>query len=411
MKSSILSVIFVLVLTINGIPQEIPNNSKNTRQLIRRENPIVDGNNDFAFRLFHQLLTETEETNIFFSPFSISTAMAMVYAGARTETANQIATTMNFQETKDFHSVFSRQISSILEGSEDSVKLNIANGIWAQKEYPILEQYSDLVKASYNSEFSNSNFLDKNECEKVRKEINSWVESRTNNKIEELIKSGELSELTRLVLINAIYFYGDWISPFTSANTFPHDFFASDKSVIEVKMMHQKNIFNYYEDANLKALELPYAGNKASMIIFLPNEKNGIQKVERLLDYQYYNSVISSFNSCKVGLFLPKIKLSEEVSLKNILAKMGMPIAFSAGADFTGISNDRGLFISDVKHVSFISVDEKGTEAAAATEILFVGAAPDFNIKLFIADHPFILCIKDNATGTILFMGKIVNPN
>jgi serpin B len=382
--------------------------------MISANNPkeIAEGNNKFAFRLFHELKNSSDK-NLFYSPFSISTALAMVYAGARTETAIQISQTMNFPQSEKFHSDYKHLLDSLNKGTENKIKLNIANGLWAQKDFKFLDLYFNIVKSNYYSELKNIDFTDAIETEKARKEINSWVEQKTNDKIKDLLSQDDLNSLTRLVLVNAIYFYGEWANSFEKQATIPKEFSQVDGTQINVPFMNQQERFNYYEDSKIKALEIPYQDNKASMVIFLPNTNNGIAEFEKSFDYKYYQDIIGSFRTNSVRLSLPKFQNTYKINLGITLSQMGMPLAFSpSGADFSGMTGKRDLCISEVIHQAFINVDEKGTEAAAATAVVIKMTAirPSSDIKVFNANHPFIFCIKDNVTGTILFMGKIMNP-
>ncbi|MCX6250220.1 MAG: serpin family protein [Bacteroidetes bacterium] len=382
--------------------------------VISANNPkgIVDGNNKFAFKLFHAVKGSANE-NQFYSPFSISTAMAMVYAGARTETEIQINQTMNFTQSEKFHSDYKHLMHRLDKGTEGKIKLNIANGLWAQKDFKFLDTYFDIAKSDYNSELKNVDFTDALESEKTRIDINKWVEQKTNDKIKDLLSHGDLSSLTRLVLVNAIYFYGDWDKPFKKTSTMPAEFSQIDGTQIMVPFMNQHDRYNYYEDSKIQALEIPYKDNKASMVIFLPTNKKGIGEFEKLFDYKYYLEIISSFQTNEVRLSLPKFQTTCKINLGSTLAQMGMSLAFSPdSADFSGMTGKRDLYVSEVIHQAFIDVDEKGTEAAAATAVIMMttSARPSPDIKVFDADHPFVMVIKDNTTGSILFFGKIMIP-
>jgi serpin B len=382
--------------------------------MIRANYPreIAEGNNKFAFNLYHEL-NSVNDKNLICSPFSISTALAMTYAGARNETAVQMARTLNFQPGEKFHQDYQRLLDRLHEGTEGKIKLNIANGLWVQKDYNFLSSYYAIVKSNYNPELRNVNFTDDPEREKTRMEINAWVERKTNDKIKDLLSSGDLTSATRMVLVNAIYFFGDWAEPFKKEATMPKDFFFSEQTRVNVPFMNQHGSYNYFEDANLKAIEIPYNGNKASMLIFLPIRINGITELDKSFDYQRYVNIVSSFRPADVRLSLPKFQSTSKINLGTTLSQMGMPLAFSPGsADFSGMTGKRDLCISDVIHQAFIHVDEKGTEAAAATAVVMKSttALPPADPKVFNADHPFIFCIKDNDTGSIWFMGKVMNP-
>ncbi len=374
---------------------------------------IIDGNNKFAFNLYHQVQGGTTGSNLFFSPFSISTAVAMVYAGARTETALQISQTLNFQQGEKFHIDYSQLLKELVEGAENKIKLNIANGLWAQKDYKFLDSYFDFVKSNYRSELKNVDFTDNTERENTRKEINVWVEQKTNDKIKDLLSQGDLNSMTRLVLVNAIYFYGNWEEPFNKQRTEPKDFTLLNGNKINIPFMTQRSNYKYYEDAKIQAIEIPYKDNKASMVIFLPKKNKWITEFENSFDYKYYQDIINALQSHEVRLSVPKFQTTCKISLGTILSQMGMPLAFSSNADFSGMTGKKDLFISEVIHQAFIDVDEKGTEAAAATAVVMKMTSirmPD-EPKIFNADHPFVFLIKDNTTGSILFMGKIMNPD
>jgi serpin B len=382
--------------------------------IIYANNPqgVVEGNNRFAFKLFHQVQGGTTG-NQFFSPFSISTALAMVYAGARNETALQMNQTLNFPVNNKFHSDYKHLLNRLHDGTEGKIKLNIANGLWAQKDFKFLESYFDIVKSNYNSELKNVDFKNYIEQEKTRNDINTWVEKNTNNKIKNILSQGDLSSMTRLVLVNAIYFYGDWSTPFKKESTKPKEFSLLDGNQKMTPFMNQQGRYNYYEDSKIQAIEVPYRDNKASMVIFLPNTKEGIGDIAKSLDDKYYQDIIGSLQSTDVRMSLPKFKMDLQLELSRTLSQMGMPLAFSQdGADFSGMTGSLDLYISKVIHQAFINVDEVGTEAAAATVVTMslMMAPQHVEPKYFNADHPFVFLIKDNTTGSILFMGKIMNP-
>jgi serpin B len=366
--------------------------------LISANNPqgIVENNNKFAFKLYNELKTSSDK-NLFYSPFSISTALAMVYAGARNETALQISQTMNFQQSEKFHSDYKHLLDRLDEGTEGK----------------FLDYYFDLVKSNYRSDLNNIDFTENTEREKVVNEINAWVMQKTNDKIKDLLSQSDVDSQTKLVLVNAIYFYGDWATAFEKQATQPKNFFLSDQTQINVPFMNQNGMYNYYEDSEIKAIEIPYKDSKASVVVFLPNTKNGISEFEGSFDYKYYQDIISAFQYNDVRLSLPKFQTTYKIFLGTTLSHMGMPLAFSSSrADFSGMTGKRDLWISEVIHQAFINVDEKGTEAAAATAVIMktTSARPSPDMKVFNVDHPFIFLIKDNTTGSILFMGKIMNP-
>lgn len=373
---------------------------------------IADSNNLFTFTLLHELQGRETCKNLVFSPFSISTALAMTYAGARNETALQISKTMCFARTDSFHSDFSRILATLDDKDNGKARLDMANSLWAQNNYKFIDDYIGLVVSNYNSEVKNVDFKSDTGREKAREEINLWVESKTNNKIIELITKGSLPSTTRLVLVNAIYFNADWKIPFDKENTHTKDFTLIDGTKIPVQFMNRTGQFKYYEDSKIQAIEIPYSGNKTSMVIVLPHKGLSMDKFVNIIDYQFYNRIISSLKSEDVVLSIPKFKSDCKLSLSTPLSGMGMSSAFSPGqADFSGMTGNRELYISEVIHEAYIRVDEMGTEAAAATAVLMltsIKAPPERNV--FRADHPFIYFIRDDSTGTILFMGKVMAP-
>ncbi|MGA3013145.1 MAG: serpin family protein [Bacteroidales bacterium] len=378
------------------------------------ENPtaIAEGNNKFAFKLYNELKNKSDK-NIIYSPFSISTALAMVYAGARNETADQIRQVMNFQPGEQFNLEYKNFLKTLSDSSQNHIKLNIANGLWVQENFNFYDSYLGLVTTNYDSELKRVDFINKDARERATVDINTWIEHKTNGKIRDILDRNSLDSFTRMVLVNAIYFYGDWAQPFQQEFTHPQDFFLSEQSHVNVPFVNRIARYNYYEDSTIKAIEIPYKDNKASMLIFLPNDRNGIAGFDMLFDYKYYVKVIDNLQSNEVSLAFPKFTTTYHKELEDILPNMGMPLAFSPlNADFSGMCDIREhLYIKKVIHQAFIKVTEEGTEAAAATVVIMkAGSARIINIKHFIADHPFIFLIKDNTTGSILFFGKLMNP-
>ena len=374
---------------------------------------VAEGNNKFALSLFHRMQGITDNENQCWSPFSISTALAMVYAGARNETALQMSRTLNFDPSENFHNDFRKLLKRVDEGTEGKIRLNIANGLWAQRGFEFLDAYFALTHSGYGSELKNVDFTDNAAREKTRIDINTWVERKTNDRIKDLLGRGDLNSMTRLVLVNAIYFYGDWAEPFKKESTRPDEFSLTDGTLITVPFMNRQDRYGYYEDPEIQAIEIPYRGNRASMVIFLPKKNKPMKAFADSFDFNHYGEMMDSMKFTDVRLSLPKFRVDFKLDLSGTLSAMGMPLAFSQeGADFSGITGKRDLSISNVIHQAFISVDEKGTEAAAATAVtMCMMAAPDkVRPVVFNADHPFAFLIRDNETGSILFMGKIMKP-
>ena len=381
----------------------------------QQEQQLVSSNNGFACDLYAQL--RDSKGNLFFSPFSVSTALAMTYAGAKADTAAQMRKAMRFPASQedDAHAGFADLLKHFDEVNRgESVQLNMANSLWPQAGASILESFSTLVKQRYGVEITPVDY--KYAEPEARARINRWVEDKTEDKIKNLI-ANPLPAETRLVLVNAVYFKGDWEDAFNTDLTKDASFSSGDGQVVEVPLMQQTKRFNYAQSNDSQFIELPYKGGALSMFVALPMDKTsaGLTKLEKELTGGQIVAWQAQMTETKVQVFLPKFKIEwGTASLVQMLKNLGMSDAFVFGkADFSGISGDKLLFIGDVLHKAFVAVDEKGTEAAAATAVLVPRGAsprPAAPPPVFRADHPFIFFIQDNATGSILFMGRVVNP-
>jgi serpin B len=297
----------------------------------------------------------------------------------------------------------------IQEDKSRGWRLLLANALWGQKGEPFLKEFLDLNKDYYDADLKQLDFA--SETEKSRQIINSWVEEKTNDKIKELISPGGVDRSTVLVLTNAIYFKGDWQTKFEKNDTKQADFAVSTKEKVKVDMMHVKGDFKCYTDEKMRVLELPYKSNELSMLIFLPNDSNNFKEIENILTAESIDTILSKMQKTVIDVYFPRFKMTwGTFSLKNTLINLGMSDSFDVrkAADFSGISGKADMWISDVFHKAFIEVNEEGTEAAAATA---VGMIKAIRIEpVFRADHPFIFMIKDNRSGSILFMGRVMNP-
>jgi serpin B len=382
---------------------------------------VVKAGNNFAFDLYARL--SSQQGNLFFSPHSISTAMAMVYAGARGKTEAQMAQVLHLDdelcgpcplkaqcEKKLIHSAYGAILTDLNEqGKKGNYQLSIANALWAQKGYGFLKDYLELIETNYGGGLNEVNFI--GEAEAVRQRINNWVEKQTNNKIKDLIAKGVLNTMTRLVLTNAIYFKGNWASQFDEAKTRPQPFTLAGGDKVQVPMMNQTAEFKYTEQKDFQGLQLGYVEDELSMTILLPGENLGLAEFEKKLTAENLASWSAGFVKRQVRVSIPKFKQLSQFSLKGILRSMGMTDAFSTDADFSGINGKRDLFISAVIHKAFVDVNEEGTEAAAATAVTMrVTAVQPKSIPVFRADRPFLLIIRDNQSGNILFLGRVMHP-
>jgi len=369
---------------------------------------VVKGNTAFALELYAKL--KEQQGNLFLSPFSISTALAMTYAGARGQTAAQMARVLHFElDSQRLHPTF-RSLDHELRsgGKERGYELSVANALWAQKGYGFLKQFLDLTRANYGAGLREVDFA--RATETARRTINAWVEKETRDKIKELLKPGVLKPLTRLVLTNAIYFKGNWASQFDKKRTRNEPFTLLSGKRTQVPMMHQKAKFGYMETSSFHALELPYAGNELSMVVFLPRTVNGLPGFEKSFTAENLATSLSGLRRREVIVAMPRFKTTSEFALASVLKSMGMTDALSMPpADFSGMNGRRDLFIQAVVHKAYVDVNEEGTEAAAATGVV-VGITSVRRRLVFRADHPFLFLIRDKRSGSILFLGRVVDP-
>ena len=404
--------IFLFGCTTEPIPTPEP--EPINQQPVTLTNGVIEANNLFALDLYSKY--HSKEGNMFFSPYSISSALAMTYEGAKGKTAEEMQAVLHLPNDKEKIRSDFVGINNELNKANKTYKLGVANALWAQKDYTFINAYLNIVDDYYGGKVTNLDF--KTDTEKSRITINSWVEDKTNDKIKDLIPKGILKPDTRLVLTNAIYFKANWSSQFDGENTRDGQFKLISGTDTNVKMMHQTNYFNYGETSDLQILEMDYLGNDLSMLIILPKENN-LNQVENIFNKEKLNEWKDDMQNKKVIVTLPKFKFETKYFMAKDLKEMGMPTAFKyPNADFTGISpptpeSPNGeLYIGEVIHQTFIEVAEYGTEAAAATAVIMVSgsAAPTEEPKIFRADHPFIFIIQEKETGNILFLGRVVDP-
>jgi serpin B len=375
---------------------------------------LIDENNAFALDLYQSL--RARDGNLIYSPYSISLALAMTYAGARGETEAQMAQTLHFLPQDKLHAALNALDLELAQrgtaGSNDStpLQLNIANAVWAEQTFPFLQTYLDVLAQNYGAGIQLADFI--NQYEAVRKEINGWVSDETNDKIRDLLPEGVLKPSTRMVLVNAIYFKADWRTPFDPNNTHEAPFHLLDGSEVQVNMMSESlSGVPYVQGAGYQAIGLPYQGDTAEMVILVPDEGR-FEEFESTLDAQKLDEILGSMQpGGGLQLELPKFSFTTDFSLKEQLTTLGMPDAFAPDrADFSGMTGQRDLYIDNVLHKAFVAVDEKGTEAAAATVVIMDLASvmlPDVTLTV---DRPFIFLMRDLPSGQILFVGRVLNP-
>jgi len=377
---------------------------------------LAAGNRTFALGLYHQL--ETMDGNLFYSPYSISSALAMTYAGAEGKTADEMAQVFHFLMDEDrLHPAFNT-LDQYLEGLEkqevpddmgDVFQLNIANAIWGQKDFHFESDFLDTLAANYGAGLRLLDYILAPEESRVT--INDWVSDETEERILDLIPQGAINSDTRLLLSNAVYFKATWLESFEESLTEDKVFHGLDGEEFMIPMMSMGSdaSFPYYQGEGFQAVELPYVGGQVSMLVLVPDQGE-FSGFEERLNAEKLDQIISNMAYQPMYLNFPKFEFETEISLANILAEMGMPSAFSDTADFSGMTGTRDLFISDVFHKAFVSVDEEGTEAAAATAVVMaVTSAPENPLRLEV-DRPFIFLIRDHQTNSILFMGRVIEP-
>lgn len=366
--------------------------------------------NSFALDLFK--LYSEEKENIFFSPQSISMAMAMLYEGARGRTAEEIASVFYFplndqQRRQEFSSLY-----QLINRPDEDYRLHTANALWLAKDYPFEQEFLGVIEDYYHGKTELLDFINKPEDSRII--INSWIEEKTEKRIKEAIGPGILSEITRLVITNAIYFKGSWLFEFDKENTRQAAFYTAPGRETKVEMMQLLGEkFNYAETGNAQILELPYDGEGLSMIFILPKDSR-MEEVVNDLSRQNLQAWKESMEKREVRAYIPKFKMETSYDMKDDLSSMGMPTVFDYSADLSGITKKENLFVDKVIHKTFLEVDEEGTEAAAVTIIvapLSVSIDEPPPIPVFRADRPFIFSIQDRESGLILFMGRMADPS
>ncbi len=382
------------------------------------EASVVTANNQFARDLYVQLASDPQYagSNIFYSPFSISSALAITYEGAHGTTADEIRTVFHFPSDNTLLREEIFNANADINNGDTNYTLNTANALWAEKTFPFLPDYISTAGRWYSANVTNLDFIGQPEAS--RQTINTWVKNRTNDKILDLLPAGSIDPQTRLVITNAVYFKGTWVKQFDANDTQDADFHITPQNTVKVKMMQRTDenaVYPYAETADLQVLSMPYAhgtGNGLSMIVLLPKNDN-LAVAETALDPRNLSVLEQNISSRRVMVYIPKFKLETQYKLPGTLAAMGMPTAFTGTADFSGMDGRRDLYISDVIHKAFVNVDEEGTEAAAATGVVmrWNAVVHETPVPVFRADHPFLFLIQDNNTGAILFAGRVVNPN
>jgi serpin B len=389
------------------------------------ENPTHLGNitsfndavNQFCFDFFKKLAEDEDNSpNIFYSPYSVFTALAMTYEGARNNTAAEMENVLSIEQDNESFHEYMQSLHEYLNENSD-YNISTANALWVMKNFELLQEYMDIIQTYYGGESSEVDFSKPEEAAAI---INQWVENQTNNLIKDLVPASALSDLTRLVLTNAIYFKGTWQVQFDEVNTTDRNFTDIKGNTIKVptmKLIEKDDKYNYTEIEQFQMLEIPYEGNEISMMIILPQEGYELSDIISSLNRENYDSWIDEMYRTKADIYLPKFKFETSYGLNDYLIELGMIDAFDGNeADFSGIDGKPDLYISQVLHKAFVEVNEEGTEAAAATAVVMTTTSshePDVPPEriTFDCNHPFLFTIHHKETGTILFMGQVDNPN
>ena len=367
---------------------------------------LVDANNRFAIDIYSRL--RGDPGNLFLSPYSMSAAFAMAYAGAAGQTRDEMAKVFHFTlPANQLHATFGALRQSLDRGAaRGAYELRTANRAWGQKGFPFLPAYVEVTRDDYGAPLEEADFM--GAYESARQAVNGWVQNQTHDRIKDLFPPGSIDNLTRLVLANAIYFKGLWSQPFDPARTVNSGFSLDRSTEVEVPTMIQESEFRTAAAEGVQLLELPYQGNDLSLVVVLPRSVDGLAGIEEQLTWDQLSGWLAQLAPRTLEVKLPSFKFSSKFTLNATLSDMGMPAAFApTGADFSGMDGRRDLHISAAIHQAFVEVNEKGTEAAAATGIA-VGVTSVG--PMFVANHPFLFLIRDHVTGSILFLGRVMDP-
>lgn len=373
--------------------------------------PLVEANTAFALDLFNQL--KTDSSNLFFSPYGVSTTLALTYAGARGQTGKQMCNVLHFTNVQDAPSHFGLLQRHLIEvGWQKGVELSIANALWIEQSYSFLPAFLSMATGPDEASMNQADF--KTGAEAARARINAWVARQTRDKIQNILPPGCIDEDTRMVLANAIYFKGLWDVPFEKTRTANQPFHISPTNQLDVPLMHKTAIVGYTENSDFQAVAMSYQGG-LDMMVFLPRQFYDCARLESSLTPTFVSTTLLDLHAQEVEIFLPRFKLESTFRLNDVLSRMGMPNAFGTWADFSGIDGTTNLYISEIFHRSWCEVTEEGTEAVATTAIdVLAGRGmrqpPPPPPPIFRADHPFVFFIRDSQSGSILFLGRLAHP-
>ncbi len=402
-----LALLLCLSIILSGCLTETPptfsNDSNKPSGKIAQS--VINADNKFGLKLFKKISKEEKNKNVFISPMSIAMALGMVLNGADSATFDSISKTLEFTGLtyEEINNSY-RGLIDMFATLDPKVTLHIANSIWYRQGFKVLQNFVDINKDYFDAEIDSLNFNSQN----AAKIINNWVKENTKNKIEEIVDS-PINSATVMFLINALYFKGNWMLKFDTSKTINSNFYISQTDTVSCKLMYKKDNFLYSENDEFQAVELFYGDSIYSMVVLLPKQDKNIDSLINKLNNDKWNNWLGNLNKREINLWIPKFKLEYEIELKKALSSLGMGIAFSGSADFSKIDGKKDLYISKVKHKTFVEVNEEGTEAAAVTSIEIRLTSMPIQTTMRI-NRPFIFAIKERKTGSILFIGKILNP-
>ncbi|MBD2561284.1 MULTISPECIES: serpin family protein [Nostoc] len=377
------------------------------KKTVKTDTRIVDSSNKFGFKLFSEVLKGDNEKNVFISPSSVAIALAMTYNGASGSTQQAMAKTLELQgmNLPEINSSYAAVLKQILDNQDAKVQLSIANSLWANQDVSFAPDFLKRTQDFYQAKVSNLNFKDA----AASSIINNWVEENTKGKITKIVETIEPNQV--LFLINAIYFKGNWSNEFDKSQTAQYPFYITSGRRKQHPMMSQEGDYRYYENEQFQAVSLPYGKDgKLSFYIFLPKQNSNLKAFYQNLNVENWQKWMTQFNKQKGFIRLPRFKIDYDVTLNDALKTLGMEEAFSDKANFSGMG--KNFAISQVKHKTFVEVNEEGTEAAAATSVGIVATSLREEPEPFrmIVERPFFCAIRDNQTGSLLFMGSIIEP-
>jgi serpin B len=409
-KNIILAVFFLAFVIILQCSNNPGDSGRIDRELTIAEKELIESDNLFGLKLFRSLAKADKDFNIFISPLSISMALGMALNGAAGETRQEIQETLELSGmTIEDVNLSYQSLIEFLTNLDDAVKFEIANSIWCREGFQVKQEFYDLNRIYFGAEVAELDF----NLPSAADIINNWVDSKTHGKITDIVES-PIGPLMMMFLINAIYFKGDWTCQFDKDLTHDTDFSLADGSKVKVEMMALESDFHYYENDMFQEVDLPYGNGDFSMMVFLPRLNDISADASNLISQftdENWNIWQDNLDSSTVNLYLPKFELEYEKKLKDILTDLGMGIAFVPfQADFSGIADVEDLHISSVIHKTYVKVDEEGTEAAAVTSVGIGNTSIPPESKLMIVNRPFVIVIKENKSGTLLFLGKVENP-